>query len=71
LIIDTLQTGEINNSVKQHNKQINDIQLSKDGNWFVTASKDFTAKVYHSLSLLLAKTGCRNEMFGIHLFDKL
>ena len=33
------------NSVKEHNKQINDIQPSKDGNFFITASKDFTAKV--------------------------
>jgi len=31
--------------VSDHGKQINDIQLSKDMNLFVTASKDFTAKV--------------------------
>ena len=33
------------NCVKGHTKQINDIQPSKDGSWFITASKDFTAKV--------------------------
>ena len=31
--------------VTDHNKQINDIQLSKDMNLLVAASKDFTAKV--------------------------
>ena len=31
--------------VREHTKQINDIQLSKDGQWFITASKDFTGKV--------------------------
>jgi len=31
--------------VADHGKQINDIQLSKDMNLLVTASKDFTAKV--------------------------
>ena len=39
------QTGELLNSAKGHTKQINDIQPSKDGNWFITASKDFSAKV--------------------------
>jgi len=31
--------------VADHNKQINDIQLSKDMNLLATASKDNTAKV--------------------------
>jgi len=31
--------------VSDHGKQINDIQLSKDMNLFITASKDFSAKV--------------------------
>ena len=39
------QTGELLNCAKGHTKQINDIQTSKDGNWFITASKDFSAKV--------------------------
>eukprot|EP00745_Piridium_sociabile_P000891 TRINITY_DN105586_c0_g1_i1.p1 TRINITY_DN105586_c0_g1~~TRINITY_DN105586_c0_g1_i1.p1 ORF type:complete len:220 (+),score=51.14 TRINITY_DN105586_c0_g1_i1:106-765(+) len=40
-----VKTGDKINTCKEHGKQINDIQLSKDGNWFITASKDFTAKV--------------------------
>ena len=36
--------------VSEHSKQINDIQMSKDNNCFITASKDFTAKV-HSASM--------------------
>lgn len=32
-------------NVKEHSRQINDIQLSRDMTMFVTASKDNTAKV--------------------------
>jgi len=39
------QAQEMGRRVSDHGKQINDIQLSKDMNLFVTASKDFTAKV--------------------------
>lgn len=39
------QTGEKILSVKDHSKQINDIQTSKDGSMLITASKDTTAKV--------------------------
>jgi len=49
--------------VSEHTKQINDIQLSKDMNMLITASKDSTAKVsrfvfffffFFSYSLLLS-----------------
>jgi len=41
-----MKTGDMLRSTKGHNKQINDIQLSKDGMFFITASKDFTAKLF-------------------------
>ena len=40
-----LQSGEVLVTVKEHSRQINDIQLSRDMTMFVTASKDNTAKV--------------------------
>ena len=39
------QSGEVLVNVKEHSRQINDIQLSRDMTMFVTASKDNTAKV--------------------------
>lgn len=43
-------------SVKGHKSQINDMQFSKDSTMFVTASKDHTAKLFDSESLVLLKT---------------
>ncbi|PVD32708.1 hypothetical protein C0Q70_08153 [Pomacea canaliculata] len=51
-----VKTGEKIASEKGHNKQINDIQPSKDGNWFITASKDFTAKLFDMQTLEPLKT---------------
>ena len=45
------KSGEVLVNVKEHSRQINDIQLSRDMTMFVTASKDNTAKV--SLTALL------------------
>ncbi|ESO08071.1 hypothetical protein HELRODRAFT_185422 [Helobdella robusta] len=42
--------------VNDHSKQINDIQMSKDMNAFITASKDFTAKLYDTTSMSVMKT---------------
>ena len=39
------QSGEILKKVKEHTKQINDIQTSVDLTMFVSASKDNSAKV--------------------------
>lgn len=39
------KSGEVLVNVKEHSRQINDIQLSRDMTMFVTASKDNTAKV--------------------------
>lgn len=47
---------EMGRRVSDHNKQINDIQLSKDMNLLVTASKDFTAKLFDTYSLDHMKT---------------
>lgn len=43
-------------SVKDHTANINDMQMSKDGTMFVTASKDTSAKLFDSESLLCLKT---------------
>jgi len=51
-----MKAGDILNSNKVHNKQINDIQLSTDGNWFITASKDHTAKLFDVDSMDCLKT---------------
>ncbi|XP_075764807.1 eukaryotic translation initiation factor 3 subunit I [Pelodiscus sinensis] len=42
------KSGEVLLNVKEHTKQINDIQTSKDMTMFITASKDNTAKLFDS-----------------------
>lgn len=49
-------TGKKINTNKGHKTQINDMQMNKDGTMFVTASKDHTAKLFDSDSLMLLKT---------------
>lgn len=39
------QSGDILKKIKEHSRQINDIQTSVDLTMFITASKDNTAKV--------------------------
>lgn len=51
-----LRTGKELNSVRDHTSVINDMQLSKDGTMFVTASKDTSAKLFDSESLVCLKT---------------
>lgn len=51
-----LRMGKEVNSVNDHMAQINDMQLSKEGTMFVTASKDCTAKLFDSESLMCLKT---------------
>lgn len=48
--------GKELNTVADHIGVINDMQLSKDGTMFVTASKDCSAKLFDSDSLLCLKT---------------
>jgi len=43
-------------TVAEHNGSINDMQASKDGTMFVTASKDSTAKLFDVDSLEVLKT---------------
>ncbi|CAO2589199.1 Eukaryotic translation initiation factor 3 subunit I, partial [Lemmus lemmus] len=50
------KSGEVLVNVKEHSRQINDIQLSRDMTMFVTASKDNTAKLFDSTSLEHQKT---------------
>ncbi|XP_026468540.1 eukaryotic translation initiation factor 3 subunit I-like [Ctenocephalides felis] len=50
-----LKTGKLLNSVNDHTKVINDMQMSRDGTMFVTASKDMTAKLFDTDSLLCLK----------------
>lgn len=51
-----LRMGKELNSVTDHTSVINDMQMSKDGTMFVTASKDTTAKLFDSESLMCLKT---------------
>jgi len=48
--------GKKISNVKGHKSLINDMQFNKDGATFVTASKDHTAKLFDSNSLMLLKT---------------
>lgn len=51
-----VRNGKQINSVNDHTNSINDMQLNKDGTMFVTASKDTSAKLFDSESLLCLKT---------------
>lgn len=51
-----LKQGIACNRVKEHMGSINDMQMSKNGVMFVTASKDSTAKLFGTEDLLLLKT---------------
>lgn len=50
-----LRMGKELNSVNDHTMQINDMQMSREGTMFVTASKDCTAKLFDSESLMCLK----------------
>ncbi|XP_073827468.1 eukaryotic translation initiation factor 3 subunit i [Musca autumnalis] len=51
-----IRKGREVNSVNDHTGSINDMQMYKDGTMFVTASKDTTAKLFDSESLMCLKT---------------
>lgn len=51
-----IKTGEKINAVKEHTKQINDLQLSLDYSMLISASKDTTAKLFDRASLEHMKT---------------
>jgi len=51
-----IRKGREVNSVNDHTAGINDMQLNKDGTMFVTASKDTSAKLFDSESLMCLKT---------------
>lgn len=51
-----VKAQEQGHHVTKHTKQINDIQMSKDLNLLITASKDFTAKLFDTYSLNHLKT---------------
>ena len=48
--------GKELNSTKDHTGVINDMQMSRDGTMFVTASKDSTAKLFDAETLTCLKT---------------
>lgn len=48
--------GKIERSINDHVGSINDMQMSKDGTMFITASKDKTAKLFDTDSLACLKT---------------
>lgn len=49
------KTGAQINKVAEHTKAINDLQWSKDQTMFISASKDFTSKLFDGQSLELIK----------------
>lgn len=51
-----IRNGKEINSVNDHTAGINDMQMNKDGTMFVTASKDTSAKLFDSDSLMCLKT---------------
>lgn len=51
-----VETGQEINKVYVHKKQINDAQYSRDETMIITASTDFTAKLYDAKTLTLLKT---------------
>lgn len=51
-----IRKGKEINSVNDHTASINDMQMNKDGTMFVTASKDTSAKLFDSESLMCLKT---------------
>jgi len=51
-----VKTGKNIYTISEHAKQINDIQLSKDGTMMITASKDTTAKLFDVATLEQMKT---------------
>jgi len=51
-----LKTNKIVTTVEDHSKSINDMQASKDGTMFITASKDNTSKIFDTDTLECLKT---------------
>lgn len=51
-----LKSGDKINSCKEHSKQINDLQLSRDMSMLISASKDTTAKLFETATLAHMKT---------------
>lgn len=56
LVIWDSRTGKKSLDAQGHKGQINDMQFSKDGTMFVTASKDHTSKLFDSETLMPLKT---------------
>ncbi|KAK2720165.1 hypothetical protein QYM36_004160 [Artemia franciscana] len=56
IVVWDFRTGKNITMVSEHSQQINDMQLSKDGTMFITASKDCTAKLFDTDSVDLMKT---------------
>jgi len=51
-----LKSGKKIKTVQEHSGTINDMQFNKDQTMFITASKDNTAKLFDTSSLMLLKT---------------
>jgi len=51
-----VDSGKLIESKTEHKKQINSVQLSKDGTMFITASSDQTAKLWDTKTMTCLKT---------------
>ncbi|KAI9294492.1 eukaryotic translation initiation factor 3 39 kDa subunit [Neoconidiobolus thromboides FSU 785] len=50
------ETGKVLNSIKPHEEQITDIQMSEDKSYFITSSKDKEAKIFETSTLKMLKS---------------
>ncbi|KAG5219968.1 translation initiation factor eIF [Salix suchowensis] len=56
VIVTGHESGKIENNERAHMDVVTDLQLSKDGTYFITSSKDKTARIHDIKSLMVIKT---------------
>ena len=59
-LFDSKTGDEIQANEKAHNGQVTDLQLSADGTYFVTSSKDKSARLHRTEDLVVLKTFTTN-----------
>lgn len=59
-LFDSKTGDEIQSNEKAHNGQVTDLQLSADGTYFVTSSKDKSARLHRTEDLVVLKTFTTN-----------
>lgn len=59
-LFETKSGEEVQSNEKAHNGQVTDLQLSTDGTYFVTSSKDKSARLHRTQDLVVLKTFTTN-----------